>query len=114
MHLHTTGNQIARPTQNRDISQQTIDNKSPYTSFAVMSKLSKIKKLTKVALLAEAEELEEAGTERHREWAKSWLLKREDPTIWSQLYIEVEESDESKFRNVFRMMPELWKSPGSD
>ncbi len=74
-----------------------------------MSKLSKIKKLTKVALLVEAEDaLDEAGKEHHREWAKSWLLKREDPKIWSQLYIEVEESDTAKFCNVFRMMPELF------
>ncbi len=76
-----------------------------------MARLLKAKKATQLALLTEAfEALEEEQDhdEKRREWAKDWLQKREDPNIWSLLYTEVEESDHQKFRNVFRMVPELF------
>ena len=73
-----------------------------------MAKLAKAKKLTQLALVTELMEEDEETEGPQREWAKSWLQKREDPAVWCQLYTEVEESDLNKFRAVFRMMPELF------
>ncbi len=58
----------------------------------------------------EAEEVAAARPKKtvRSEWAKPWLQKRDDPLAWSLLYTEVEESDVSKFKNVFRISPDLF------
>ncbi len=81
-----------------------------------MSSTAKARTLTHIALLTEiAEELaEEEAKEaqcqgkKKREWTKSWLKRRNDPESWCQLYTEVEESDISKFQNVFRLPPDVF------
>jgi hypothetical protein len=61
-------------------------------------------------LYDEWEDEETAKKKTHkREWAKEWLLRRDDKARCPLLYIEVEESDESKYRNCFRMSPPLFE-----
>ena len=74
---------------------------------------SKAKKLAKLAIIHELVESVEAEVSREdkkgqREQAKEWLMRRDDPNSWCQLYPEIEESDRSKFLNVFRLTPEIF------
>ncbi len=65
-------------------------------------------KATLVAQFADCiSESSEDEDEEPREWVKPWIMQRDDPTI-SHVFRDIEETDEAKFIQAFRMNPRIF------